>query len=109
MNGCQCGDYCLWCQADEHAQAAAGATASKAPEKSEAARLDKMAAEASRLSAQCQKILARLREGPATYVQLSAMALKYTGRISDLRKAGHHIEVLSRDYASGLVTYHLLA
>ena len=37
-------------------------------------------------------ILERLRAGPATNVELAAMSLKYTSRLSDLRAAGHVIE-----------------
>ena len=44
-----------------------------------------------RLSAQCETILARLRIGTATNYELAAIALKYTSRVSDLRKAGHDI------------------
>ena len=38
-----------------------------------------------RLTGQNSAILARLREGPATNVELAGMALKYTSRISDIR------------------------
>ena len=39
-----------------------------------------------------QQILFRLLLGPATARDLSAIALKYTGRVSDLRKLGHRID-----------------
>jgi hypothetical protein len=65
------------------------------------------ATEAKRLSAQCLAIAKRLREGRATNADLALIALKYTGRISDLRKAGFVIEVVERDRKSGLVTYEL--
>ena len=60
-----------------------------------------------RLSSQCYAILSRLREGPATNRELAAIALKYSGRISDLRVAGYAITVVSHDHATGLVTYRL--
>lgn len=44
-----------------------------------------------RLSAQCATILAALRAGPLTVDELSRIARKYTGRISDLRAAGHRV------------------
>jgi hypothetical protein len=44
-----------------------------------------------RLTGQNQVILLRLRQGPATNVELADLALKYSGRISDLRAAGYTI------------------
>lgn len=41
---------------------------------------------------QCEIILHRLQQGPASSADLAALTLKYTSRISDLRKAGHHIQ-----------------
>ena len=64
--------------------------------------------EAPRLSRQCGLILERLRLGAATNVELSQLALKYTGRISDLRAAGYKISVIQRDHESGLNTYRLV-
>lgn len=64
-------------------------------------------AEKPRLSAQCRAILDRLRKGPATNTELSGIALKYTGRISDLRAAGYEVKIVARDLTSGLVTYKL--
>ena len=60
-----------------------------------------------RLSAQCRAILARLQRGPATNHELAGLALKYTGRLSDLRAAGYTVTVQSRDYATGRVVYQL--
>ena len=60
-----------------------------------------------RLSRQCAEILALLRQGVATNRDLARLSLKYTGRISDLRKAGHRIEVIQRDHDIGLVWYEL--
>ena len=49
-------------------------------------------ADVSRLTGQNAAILARLRCGPATNVELAGIALKYTSRVSDLRKAGYRVE-----------------
>ena len=45
-----------------------------------------------RLNRQCLKILARLREGPATNRELAEIALNYRARTSDLRNAGYTID-----------------
>ena len=47
--------------------------------------------DASRLRGQNARVLARLRRGPASNAELAAISLKYTSRISDLRKAGFRI------------------
>lgn len=60
-----------------------------------------------RLSKQSAEILARLQQGPATNSELAKIALKYTSRISDLRKAGYNVQVCSRDGATGLTVYRL--
>ena len=60
-----------------------------------------------RLQSQCEKILERLRQGPATNDELCAISRKYTGRISDLRAAGHKITLFSRDRSTGLTVYQL--
>ena len=62
-------------------------------------------AERPRLSRQCQAILERLQHGPATNRELAGLALKYSGRISDLRKAGHDVRVWSHEHRTGLVVY----
>ena len=66
------------------------------------------AVEAPRLSRQCRLILERLRTGPATNRELSGIALKYTGRLSELRQAGYDVRVIQRDHESGLNTYRLV-
>ncbi len=48
-------------------------------------------ADTDRLTGQNAAILERLRTGPATNVELAAISLKYTSRISDLRANGHSI------------------
>lgn len=45
-----------------------------------------------RLMGQNAAILARLQQGPATTSELATIALKYTGRLSDLRAAGYVIK-----------------
>lgn len=43
------------------------------------------------MSEQTTAIVKRLQKGPAYNHQLAKIALKYTSRISDARKAGHDI------------------
>lgn len=50
-------------------------------------------------------ILERLTQGPATNHELSQISLKYTSRISDLRKAGYTI--LCSRLHGGLTQYEL--
>ena len=64
-------------------------------------------AEKTRLSTQCQSILARLQQGPASNSELARLALKYTSRISDLRDKGYRIDVTERDYETGVAVYAL--
>jgi len=59
-----------------------------------------------RLSGQCQRILELLRRGPCTNVELAEVSLKYSGRISDLRKRGYRIE--PTNLGGGLWRYELL-
>lgn len=47
--------------------------------------------DAPRIRGQNLAVLLRLRERPATSAELAAISLKYTGRVSDLRKAGAEI------------------
>lgn len=48
-------------------------------------------ADAPRLSGQNAAILRRLRQGKASSLTLAGISLKYTSRISDLRKHGYRI------------------
>lgn len=64
-------------------------------------------AERQRLSDQCALILGRLQQGRVSNRELSGIALKYTGRISELRKFGHDVRPVFRDRASGLTQYAL--
>ncbi len=66
-----------------------------------------VAAERTRLTSQADRILALLKAGPASNTMLAAISLKYTSRISDLRKRGHAITVVERNYETGEVTYAL--
>ncbi len=60
-----------------------------------------------RLTGQAAAILARLQRGPATARELSALSLKYTSRVSDLRAAGYDVKC-SDDEVTGLSTYVLV-
>jgi hypothetical protein len=59
-----------------------------------------------RLSRQCRLILERLRQGRASNVELAGIALKYTGRISDLRQHGYNV-VCVVDEGNGVNWYEL--
>ncbi len=63
--------------------------------------------EVPRLSRQCKAILEMLKEGKKTNVELARVAIKYSGRISDLRAVGCGIEVVWRDRTNGLTLYEL--
>jgi hypothetical protein len=58
-----------------------------------------------RLSRQCQAILARLKEGPASNSDLMRIAQRFGARIHDLRGAGYAIEIQSRDRVTGVTIY----
>lgn len=60
-----------------------------------------------RFKNQCAEILAMLQAGPASNVMLAGLALKYTSRISDLRKAGYAIENYDLNKVTGLSWYRL--
>lgn len=59
-----------------------------------------------RLTGQNAAILSRLRQGPATNVELAAISLNYRARISDLRAYGFRI-VCTRG-VGGLNVYRLM-
>ena len=63
--------------------------------------------EAKRLGGQALKIYERLQLGSATNVELAEISLKYTSRISDIRKAGHVVTLISHDHETGLTSYQL--
>jgi hypothetical protein len=49
-------------------------------------------AETGRAKKQCAMILDMLQDGPVNSAMLSAVSLKYTARISDLRQHGHVVQ-----------------
>jgi hypothetical protein len=65
------------------------------------------AAAVPRLSRQCEEILDRLRRGRRTNAELAGIALKYTGRLSEIRQAGYDVRVVEKDVASGVHVYAL--
>ena len=64
-------------------------------------------AEIVRLSAQAQRILERLQQGPATRRELTDIACNVTARISDLRAAGY--QVVCEEHPDGRSVYRLTA
>jgi hypothetical protein len=60
-----------------------------------------------RLSRQCAEILTLLKTGPATNHMFSGCSLKYTSRVTDLRRAGYDIRVIDRNHRTGVVWYAL--
>ena len=58
-----------------------------------------------RLRGQNAAILERLKRGPATNTELAGLSLKYTSRISDIRKAGY--QITNRRLEGGLTVYEL--
>lgn len=66
-----------------------------------------LAQERKRLSHQCGLILGMLQGGRLTNRELSRYALKYSGRISELRQMGHDVRVVERDRKTGLTSYAL--
>lgn len=64
------------------------------------------ATDKARLHGHTQQIISRLLQGPASNRELSAISLKYTGRISDARKLGYRIEC--ERLAGGLTEYRLV-
>lgn len=69
---------------------------------------DDVVAEKQRLRNQCERILDRLRQGMVSNHELAEIALKYSSRISELRKQGWTIRVCARDWKSGICFYELL-
>jgi hypothetical protein len=60
-----------------------------------------------RISRQCRLIVDRLRRGRATNAELAVIALKYSGRISEIRQAGYDVRCVSHDHATGVAVYAL--
>jgi len=64
--------------------------------------------EKARLSRQCEEILMALGKGRVSnHALVEEFALNYRARISDLRKRGHDIRVVYRNYNTGRVLYAL--
>jgi hypothetical protein len=61
-----------------------------------------------RLSKKCLEVLAMLRQGEVTNVELAQVALDYRGRIRDLRAAGFHIECFDKQSKTGVTRYKLM-
>jgi len=51
-----------------------------------------LAAERDRLATSKARILARLRQGPATNAELNIICFRYGARIMELRREGHDID-----------------
>jgi len=70
------------------------------------------AAEIARFAGQVEMIFDRLLRGPATNRELSGIALKYTGRISRLRKLlrpkDYGVEAFDHNHATGVCWYRLV-
>ena len=64
--------------------------------------------ERKRLSGQNLTILEALRRGPMRNTDLALIALKYTSRLSDIRKAGYEVRIKERNTATGVVVYELV-
>jgi Helix-turn-helix domain len=65
-------------------------------------------AEKPRLRSQCKTILHWLKRGRVSNVLLAEISLKYTSRISDLRKAGHNVKCVAKNRSTGMSWYELL-
>lgn len=63
----------------------------------------------SRTNAQLDQIVDLLRKRRATNRELSEISLKYTGRVSDLRKRGFVIQNEDLDKRTGLSFYRLIS
>ena len=65
-----------------------------------------VAQEQARLAGSKARILARLREGPATNVELAGICLRYTGRMSELRSIDKY-DIGKEDLGRGVWRYTL--
>jgi len=63
--------------------------------------------EAPRLSRQSQAVLDFLRGGGAWNHELAHIAIRYSARIHDLRRAGYVIRIVERNHENGAVRYRL--
>ena len=62
--------------------------------------------EVRRLAGQNAAILARLQAGPASARDLAQLSLKYTSRISDLRRAGYDVRCTESRGGRSIYTLH---
>ena len=60
-----------------------------------------------RLTRQCLAVLERLRQGPATTMELIPISTRFSARLHELRKQGWIIETDRIDKASGVSLYTL--
>lgn len=60
-----------------------------------------------RITKQAGKILQRLQQGEVTNAELATIAIRYSARIHELRKAGRKIEIIKHDRESGICVYRL--
>lgn len=60
-----------------------------------------------RITKQAGKILERLQQGEVTNAELATIAIRYSARIHELRKAGRRIEIIKHDRDSGVCVYRL--
>ena len=61
-----------------------------------------------RLAGQNLAILQALQRGPCTNRQLAGLSLKYTSRISDLRRAGYDVKCIEHNRVTGFSRYALV-
>ena len=62
---------------------------------------------ATRPMTQKERILARLRKGPASNRELNVIAFRYSARIAELRDEGHSIQWAAAKDRPGLTIYRL--
>lgn len=69
------------------------------------------AAEIPRFSRQVRQIFDALLSGPRTNIDLAQISLKYSGRVSDLRKylrpLGYDVKCFNQDHITGITWYRL--
>jgi hypothetical protein len=62
-------------------------------------------AEKKRCATNYDKVLARLRQGPATNVELNAICFRYGGRLHEMRENG--LTILTQRHHNGIYVYTL--
>lgn len=66
------------------------------------------ARERPRLAKQGRQILALLQLGPVTTGEMATLTRSHSRRVSDIRAAGHRVEIVHRDHVTGNNTYALV-